>query len=87
MSRWIRSLGGTSTSGVLAALGVFAIAPGSGPAVRPDESVRVSTAAPAAPQLPRIVPPASDPYPDKPNLHSKVRSGVTIRNRWISTSY
>ena len=28
-----------------------------------------------------------DPYPDKPNLHSKVRSGVTIRNRWISTSY
>ena len=28
-----------------------------------------------------------DPYPDKPNLHSTVRSGVTIRNRWISTSY
>lgn len=28
-----------------------------------------------------------DPYPDKPNLHSTVRSGVIIRNRWISTSY
>jgi hypothetical protein len=28
-----------------------------------------------------------DPYPDKPNLHSVVRAGVTIRNRWISTSY
>jgi hypothetical protein len=29
----------------------------------------------------------TDPYPNKPNLHSVVRAGVTIRNRWISTSY
>ncbi|HWP66293.1 MAG TPA: hypothetical protein VNO26_10310 [Candidatus Limnocylindria bacterium] len=28
-----------------------------------------------------------DPYPDKPNLHSHVRAGVTIRNRWIQTSF
>jgi hypothetical protein len=28
-----------------------------------------------------------DPYPNSPNLHSKVRSGVTIRNRWISSSF
>ena len=29
----------------------------------------------------------SDPYPDKPNLHSFVRSGVTIRNRWIASNF
>ena len=28
-----------------------------------------------------------DPYPDKPDLHSVVRSGVTIRNRWIASNF
>ena len=28
-----------------------------------------------------------DPYPNSPNLHSVVRSGVTIRNRWISSNF
>jgi hypothetical protein len=28
-----------------------------------------------------------DPYPNHPDLHSVVRSGVTIRNRWISNSF
>jgi hypothetical protein len=28
-----------------------------------------------------------DPYPNSPDLHSTVRSGVTIRNRWITSSF
>jgi hypothetical protein len=28
-----------------------------------------------------------DPYPNSPNLHSAVRTGVTIRNRWITSSF
>jgi hypothetical protein len=28
-----------------------------------------------------------NPYPNGPELHSVVRSGVTIRNRWIATSF
>lgn len=28
-----------------------------------------------------------NPYPTAPDLHSAVRSGVTIRNRWIATSF
>jgi hypothetical protein len=28
-----------------------------------------------------------DPYPNHPDLHSVVRSGVTIRNRWIASNF
>jgi len=28
-----------------------------------------------------------DPYPNSPDLHSVVRTGVTIRNRWIASNF